>query len=274
MTLHFISAGSAWSFRCHGERSINGRCLLATWEKRQRRPDLIPGGSTPRFFGQIGSKAVEPESVRRVLEMTSQIADTDAESALAAFRSSAPWLKKVSVKQFEEWVGHGLATYDDASTKARRSYFALETLASRIEAPKNAHRPAAGTRSARSASLRRGTDGKGGRDRPLSAMPEETRIGDGKTIYLPTSVAEFEDDEKDFRLYKVLAAHGAGQIEFGTYDKDTTELKAAFNELTTFYSATAQEKDAFSLDGYLGEDLEITNSRSEIRKSAKKLGLP
>ena len=67
---------------------------------------------------------------------------------------------------------------------------------------------------------------------PLTAMPQESRIGDGKTIYLPSSVAEFDDDEMDFRLYKVLAAHGAGQIEFGTFDRDTNELKAAFAELS------------------------------------------
>ena len=54
---------------------------------------------------------------------------------------------------------------------------------------------------------------------PLSAMPQESRIGDGRTIYLPASVAEFDDEEMDFRLYKVLAAHGAGQIEFGTFER-------------------------------------------------------
>jgi hypothetical protein len=88
---------------------------------------------------------------------------------------------------------------------------------------------------------------------PLAAMPQEARIGDGKTIYLPSSVAEFESDEMDFRLYKVLAAHAAGQIEFGTFASDTDELKAAFSDLSQFYSATADELDAFSLDGYLDQ---------------------
>jgi hypothetical protein len=36
---------------------------------------------------------------------------------------------------------------------------------------------------------------------------------------LPAITGEqFGDDDLDFRLYKVLAAHGAGQVEFGTYD--------------------------------------------------------
>ena len=33
---------------------------------------------------------------------------------------------------------------------------------------------------------------------PLSAMPQESRISDGKTIYLPSIVAEFEDGRNGF----------------------------------------------------------------------------
>ena len=54
---------------------------------------------------------------------------------------------------------------------------------------------------------------------PIAAVPIETRIGDGKTIHLPSLVAEFGDADLDFRLYKVLAAHAAGQIEFETYKR-------------------------------------------------------
>ncbi|MEO7658776.1 MAG: hypothetical protein ABIV48_04095, partial [Pyrinomonadaceae bacterium] len=103
-------------------------------------------------------------------------------------------------------------------------------------------------------------------------MPQESRIGDGKTIYLPTSVAEFDNDDMDFRLYKVLAAHGAGQIEFGTFERDTAELKTVYAELTELYSATPEEMDAFSLGGYL-EDVrkaEKALPEKEIRAEAKK----
>ena len=86
-------------------------------------------------------------------------------------------------------------------------------------------------------------------------MPQESRINDGKTIYLPATVAEFKDDDLDFRLYKVLAAHGAGQIEFNTYEKDSVGLKSAFAGLTELYEASAEEIDAFSLSGYI-EDVQ------------------
>ena len=107
---------------------------------------------------------------------------------------------------------------------------------------------------------------------PLSAMPQESRIGDGRTIYLPSSVNEFDDEEMNFRLYKVLAAHGAGQIEFETFVKDTTELKAAFADLSGLFEATADQLDAFSLAGYI-EDVqkgEAALGTSEFERVQKK----
>ena len=83
---------------------------------------------------------------------------------------------------------------------------------------------------------------------PLAAVPVESRIGDGRTIHLPSAVAEFADDELDFRLYKVLAAHAAGQIEFGTYEQGTPALEAAYAALAETYSPeNADAFDAFSL---------------------------
>jgi hypothetical protein len=81
----------------------------------------------------------------------------------------------------------------------------------------------------------------------------------------------------DFKLYKVLAAHGAGQIEFGTFDRDTKELKAVYADLTELYSATADETDAFSLAGYI-EDVQKSEKalsdkeiQAEIKKRRKNL---
>jgi nitric oxide reductase NorD protein len=81
----------------------------------------------------------------------------------------------------------------------------------------------------------------------------------------------------DFRLYKVLAAHGAGQIEFGTYERDSEDLKAAFAELSALYEATAEQTDAFSLAGYI-EDVQTgekalseEETQAELKKRRKKL---
>ncbi len=52
----------------------------------------------------------------------------------------------------------------------------------------------------------------------------------------------------DFRLYKVLAAHAAGQIEFGTYEQNTPALQAAYTSLAEAYDPeNVNALDAFSL---------------------------
>jgi nitric oxide reductase NorD protein len=216
---------------------------------------------TPKVLRSFGpGKADTDTAIRRVLQLTANIAEVDSESALAAFRSSPRALKQVPLKQLEEWVENGLDTHTDDTSKARRSYFALETRESNERLQKTKLGLSLETIQP---VLRMYVEALTGREveiASLAVMQQESRIGDGKTIFLPSSVAEFSDDEKDFRLYKVLAAHAAGQIEFGTFEQDTPELQAAYAELATLYSMTAEERDAFSLDGYL----EVrTGSRSD-----------
>ena len=230
---------------------------------------------SPKFFAQIAAlqKSAEvTEIARKVLRLVKEIAETDAESALAAFRSSAPALRKVSLAQFEEWAATGLAKNKDENAKARKSYFALETRHSnQLLQESSVGLPLENVQTI----LRIYVEGLTGKEvdiAPLQAMPQESRIGDGRTIYLPSNVNEFADDEMDFRLYKVLAAHSAGQIEFGTYEHDSIGLKAAFTELSEFYEATAEQTDAFSLAGYI-EDVQTGEralSEAEIRAEIKK----
>src|SRR6185437_7798756 len=73
------------------------------------------------------------------------------------------------------------------------------------------------------------------------------RIDDGRTIHLPSLVNEFGDEDLDFRLYKVLAAHAAGQIEFGTYDRGGV-LRAAHAAISERYSKESVDAlDAFAI---------------------------
>lgn len=232
--------------------------------------------ATPPFFekvsGRGSKKHISAEMVRKVLTLVGEIAVKDAESALAAFRSSTKALQTVTLEQFEEWVETGLSEQENATAKARKSFFALETKQSN-EILREAQEGLALDKV--QTVLRIYVEGLTGKEveiAPLTAMPQESRIGDGKTIYLPTTIQEFDSEETDFRLYKVLAAHGAGQIEFGTFDKDTKELKAAYAELSELYAASIDETDAFSLAGYI-EDVqkgEKALSDAEIRAELKK----
>jgi hypothetical protein len=207
----------------------------------------------------------------RVIRLTTEIAETDGEAALACFRSSALALRSASIDQFEQWARLGLAAHTK-DARGRRSYFALETRGSHD-------------------ALRSGSSGLPLEDvrhllilyiegltghevdiTPLAAVPLEARIADGRTIHLPSTVAEFGDGELDFRLYKVLAAHAAGQIEFGTYERGTEMLQAAYATLAETYDpANADARAAFSQpDEVVGQTvgqrfLSVPGSKEERR---------
>ena len=205
--------------------------------------------ASPRFFQniavtrtQLGATAL----AERVITLTREVARTDAEAALACLRSSAKALHTVSIEQFESWARAGLISSD---ARARRSYYALETRSSN-EALR------AGDAGVALESIQpllrlyvEALTGHAIEIAPLAAVPLETRIADGRTIHLPSVVAEFGDEELDFRLYKVLAAHAAGQIEFGTYARDSHDLRAAYASLHELYDPAKQdERDSFAID--------------------------
>jgi nitric oxide reductase NorD protein len=276
VTLHFVSSGSSVLHKAADV--FEEWCVVLKKIAKQGNAVLIAFlRATPKFFKQLGPINAKRgglgiSTIRRVLHLTGQIAESDAESALAAFRSSTAALKKVSLQQFEEWIETGMREMHAESTKARRSYFALETRASN----EMLQDTRAGLHLEDIQTILRiyveGLTGKEVEIAPLSAVPQESRIGDGKKIYLPSSVDEFKDETRDFKLYKVLAAHGAGQIEFGTFTRDSAELKAAFVSLAELYAASAEELDAFSLGGYIDDvqTAEKALSEEEIRKEIKK----
>jgi nitric oxide reductase NorD protein len=205
--------------------------------------------SSPAFIRVLNAdpnRAAAIELSRRVLALTKEIAAVDGEAALACFRSSARALRSVSIEQFEAWARRGLSS-GRADTRARRSYFSLETRGS-YEAllSGSAGLPLDSVQHL----LRLYVEALTGREvdvAPLAAVPDEARIDDGHTIHLPSLVNEFGDEDLDFRLYKVLAAHAAGQIEFGTYERGGLLRAAHATIATKFAEGNVDALDAFAL---------------------------
>lgn len=211
--------------------------------------------ASPQFFQTLASADTKRSAIalaQRVLLLTREIGRVDAESALACMRISAKALRTVSIEQFENWARAGLIVGD---SRARRSYYSLETRGSN-EALRASDQSGVSLESVQQL-LRLYVEALTGRAveiASLAVVPIESRIGDGRTIHLPNVVAEFGDEELDFRLYKVLAAHAAGQIEFGTYEQDTDDLRAAYASLSELYDPAKQdERAAFADDGYVPE---------------------
>src|SRR5215216_47313 len=205
--------------------------------------------SSPGFIRVLNADANRAAAIElslRVLALTKEIAAVDGEAALACFRSSARALRSVSIEQFETWARHGLTSVR-TDARARRSYFSLETRGS-YEA---LHTGGVGLALDEIQHLLRlYVEALTGREvdiAPLAAVPDEARIDDGRTIHLPSLVNEFGDEDLDFRLYKVLAAHAAGQIEFGTYARGGM-LHAARSAIAARYSEeNVDALDAFAL---------------------------
>jgi len=228
--------------------------------------------SSPGFIRLLNAdpnRASAIELSRRVLALTKEIAAVDGEAALACFRSASRALRSVSIEQFEAWARRGL-TSGRSDTRARRSYFSLETRGS-YEALHSG-----GTGLALDSVqhlLRLYVEALTGREvevAPLAAVPDEARIDDGRTIHLPSLVNEFGDEDLDFRLYKVLAAHAAGQIEFGTYERGG-DLRVAHSAIAARYSEENVEAlDAFALADEIVQLQKDGNVKAQ--KDAREIG--
>jgi hypothetical protein len=225
--------------------------------------------SSPGFIRLLNvdsNRASAIELSLRVLALTKEIAAVDGEAALACFRSSSRALRSVSIEQFEAWARQGL-TSGRGDTRARRSYFSLETRGS-YEALLSGSAGLA--LDAVQHLLRLYVEALTGREveiAPLAAVPDEARIDDGRTIHLPSLVNEFSDEDLDFRLYKVLAAHAAGQIEFGTYERGGM-LRVAHAAIAERYS----KENVDALDAFAIADELLQVSHEEAQERTQKIG--
>ncbi|MBX7218440.1 MAG: VWA domain-containing protein [Blastocatellia bacterium] len=174
------------------------------------------------------------KTVQKVMDVVAEIGRYNVTSAIACFKASPQALQRASLDQFRIWALRGLELYPKDSRSAQ-AYYGLESRTSR-EALTG--RDGGVSLEQVSQILRLYVEGLTGKSltvSPLTGIPEQARISDGKTIYLPSLIADFPDEDTNFRLYKVLAAHSAGQLEFGTYVEDTPDLLAIQRELFDRY---------------------------------------
>jgi hypothetical protein len=257
--LHVFVAGGE-VFRLAPEVFADWTALLHAVAAQGNAPLVSLARHSPLFFRALDARANhEGVLARRVIAATRAVAGVDAEAAISCFRSAPAALRVTSIEQFEQWAEGGLALKRN-DARSRRSYYALETRQSNAALAQGS---TGISLDAVAPMLRLYVEGLTGRAvdvASLAAFPDESRIGDGRTIHLPASVAEFADDERNFRLYKVLAAHAAGQIEFGTHaragqnEETGAHLRAAFASIAELYAEeNADARDAFALDGYIND---------------------
>lgn len=192
---------------------------------------------SPQIVAELAARAGiqrRTEVIAAVLEIVEGIAERSTIAAVECFKASPLALHAASLGQFRDWARKGLEKTTENSRRVQ-AYYSLESKASQealfqidggLTLDSVAH------------TLRLYVEGLTGRSlhiASLASIPDEAKIGDGNTIYLPSVVAEFEDERENFRLFKVLAAHGAGQIEFLTFAADAPETVTALDEVRTAF---------------------------------------
>jgi hypothetical protein len=195
---------------------------------------------TPKILGALAQQyrrqsrqtpnSSASERINTVLNVVEELTVGSVYSALECFKSAPRALAVASLEQFQMWARDGAQLHRQDRRRAQ-AYYALESKSSQ-ELLRSGHDGV--TLESIAHLLRLYIEGLTGREMiiaPLGAIPDESTIGDGATIQLPAVVAEFGSPDDDFRLYKVLAAHAAGQIEFGTRAAGTAELRAALREI-------------------------------------------
>jgi len=179
--------------------------------------------------------------VSSVLQIVEEIADVSTVAAVECFKASPLALRAASLGQFRDWARRGLEKASD-NTRRIQAYYSLESKASQEALLKI---EGGLTLDSVAHTLRLYLEGLTGRSlqiAPLSSIPDEAKIGDGVTVYLPSVVAEFEEERENFRLFKVLAAHGAGQIEFQTFGHDADDILAAADEIDRAFNNQSEQQ--------------------------------
>jgi nitric oxide reductase NorD protein len=210
---------------------------------------------SPAIVAELAARAGPPrrtQVVAAVLEIVEEIAERSTIAAVECFKASPLALGAASLGQFRDWARRGIEKLSDNSRRVQ-AYYSLESKASqealfKIEGGL--------TLDTIAHTLRLYVEGLTGRSlhiASLASIPDEAKIGDGNTIYLPSVVAEFEDERENFRLFKVLAAHGAGQIEFLTFAADSPDLLAAVAELRGAFRDKREQAGIASRDHIAGE---------------------
>ena len=210
----------------------------------------------------------DPQWQERVLQYGTLIAERDAAAALAYLRRApevidladpdapAPSPAMVGARgaplagpppammdRFDKWYRGGMEVLA-YNPDAARAYFAVETRKA-LEAIEEAASGVALRSVARV--LKLFAEGLSGH--PVTIRPLDESKGDGSTIALPARMRRYPSKEDNLRMYKVLTAHEAGHLEYGTYDLRLSRLADLAAQAGLRYGRTSASPPT-SLEGF------------------------
>ena len=184
-------------------------------------------------------QALPPRHHESFLEQIRVIAEADPDAALAA-TTTLPALQvehHFSPEGLATWVGRGLRVLE-RNVEVGRAYFRMDTK----QALADLEELREGLRLRQVARiLKLYATALSGRDVLIRATNELDGLDlmSVDHIALPPEMGAFDDDDDNFRAYKVATAHGAGRIEFGTYRFRLADIASTVQQLERRYPPAA-----------------------------------
>lgn len=173
------------------------------------------------------------------LEQVDRVATADPEAALEAADTLLDLLnsERVSAEGAQEWVARGLDVLE-RNKEVGRGYFRLGSKYA-LEVLDELREGLALKQVARVLKLY--ATALSGREVAIRSTQEMYAIEafGSDHVVLPPDMRYFDDDEANFTAYKVATAHGAGRIEFGTYDFHLDDLGDVVDRLTARYGGSS-----------------------------------
>jgi len=173
------------------------------------------------------------------LQEVTRIADADSEAALEAADTLLDLLnsERVSADGATEWVNRGLDVLEK-SKEVGRGYFRLGSKYA-MDVVEELREGLALKDVARILKLY--ATALCGHDVAIRSTLELYAIEafGSDHIVLPPDMRYFQDDDSNFTAYKVATAHGAGRIEFGTYDFELDRMGDLVSTLESRYGGQA-----------------------------------
>src|SRR3989441_3324577 len=205
-------------------------------------------GDAPGWLRRI----CDPQWQERVLQYGTLIAERDAAAALAYLRRAPEVIDLAGpdapalADRFDKWYRGGMDVLA-YNPEAARAYFAAETRKA-LDAIDEAASGVALRSVARV--LKLFAEGLSGH--PVAIRPLAESRGDRSTIALPAWMRRYPTKEDNLRVYKLLTAHEAGHLEYGTYDLQLSRLADLAAQAGLRYgrasaSSLASLKDFFQL---------------------------
>ena len=189
-----------------------------------------------------------PNQQEQVSGMVNQLVARSGGAAMAFMRNASAITKRVTFEHLQQWYMQGISL-NSHDPNALEQYFALGTNHSKD------------TLDALSSGVDLGRienllhlycTALSGYGVSISASSElvEKKIGwfqgnlpttQGNTVYLPVSINRFASKAENFSLYKVMATHQTGLIEFGSFDFDFELAGSLFRNLRGTLEAHLEE---------------------------------